>query len=166
MYPRSGLIKTPENFKKFLYLLFKKEQKKKWYRVSLFQVFGLWSAARTGESEKKIRRKIGGDWGERRLALTPTQPLVVFFSVHVSLRCPLEQVSTVCDGFHLNNHTKDSLKWSWKVITAAFFTFWHVSRVYSRYLTLLGKGRQKWRPSLRTSSRGLLKWLKKAPWVQ
>ena len=33
----------------------------------------------------------------------------------------------------------------------------------SDLLTLLGKGRQKWRPSVRTSARVLLKWLKKAP---
>ena len=34
--------------------------------------------------------------------------------------------------------------------------------VDSRYLTLLGKGRRKWRPSVRTSARVLLKWLKKS----
>lgn len=66
-----------------------------------------------GESEKKIRRK-EGETGEREdsLSLIPTPPLVVFFSAHLSLRCPLEQATTVCEVFHLNNHTKDSLKWS------------------------------------------------------
>lgn len=161
MYPRSELIKTPKTFKKFLYPLLKKVQKK-WYRVSLFQVFGYWSAARRERARKKIGRK-EGETGEREDSLSHPYPTPrCFFSAHFSLRCPLKQASTVCEGFHLNNHTKDSLKWSWKVITAAFFTFWHVSRVDSRYLTLLGKGRQKWRPSVRTSARVLLKWLKKS----
>ena len=116
-----------------------------------------------GREREKNKEEKRGRLGRERTRSNPYPTPRCFFSAHVSLRCPLEQASTVCEGFHLNNHTKDSLKWSWKVITAAFFTFWHVSRVDSRYLTLLEKGRQKWRPSLRTSSRVLLKWLKKHP---
>lgn len=98
MYPRSGLIKTPESFKQFLYPLFRKVQKNGTV-LACSRCLDSGVQRERERARKKIRRKIGGDWGERGLALTPTPPLVVFFLLTSLCVVPWNRLVPCVRGF-------------------------------------------------------------------
>ena len=97
MYPRSELIKTPKTFKKFLYPLFKKVQKKGTV-LACSRCLDI-GVQREGRERGKNKEERGGDWGERGLSLIPTPPLVVFFLLTSLYVVPWNRLVPCVRGF-------------------------------------------------------------------
>lgn len=97
MYPRSGLIKPPENFKQFLYPLFRKVQKNGTV-LACSRCLDI-GVQREGREREKNKEERGGDWGERGLSLIPTPPLVVFFLLTSLCVVPWNRLVPCVRGF-------------------------------------------------------------------